>query len=111
MRRVAVSESDLRIRDGATRGAPVRFRFDDRDVDACEGESVAAALWAAGICAWPAAEDAGPPARAVYCAMGLCQQCAVWIDGLRVEACRTPVRAGLVVRTQPTALADSGHSP
>jgi predicted molibdopterin-dependent oxidoreductase YjgC len=32
--------------------------------------------------------------------MGVCQQCAVWIDGVRVEACRTPVRAGLDVRTR-----------
>ncbi|MFO1325161.1 MAG: (2Fe-2S)-binding protein [Burkholderiales bacterium] len=105
-----MSESDLRIRDGVARGAPVRFRFDDRDVDACAGESVAAALWSAGIRAWPAADDAGPPARAVFCAMGVCQQCAVWIDGVRVEACRTPVRAGLVVRTRPAGLAQSGRS-
>jgi predicted molibdopterin-dependent oxidoreductase YjgC len=33
--------------------------------------------------------------------MGVCQQCAVWIDGMRVEACRTLARDGMRVRSQP----------
>ena len=40
---------DLRVRDGVERGAPIRFTFDGRAIDAYEGESVAAALWAAGV--------------------------------------------------------------
>ena len=71
------------------------------DIPAFEGESVSAALWASGIRSWSAGEAAGPPSRAIFCAMGVCQQCAVWIDGTRVEACRTPVRAGLVVQGRP----------
>lgn len=92
--------NDLHIRDGVERGPEIRFRFDGREVPAHEGESVAAALWAAGIRAWAPERDGGPPARAVFCAMGVCQQCALWVDDVRVEACRTPVRAGLDVRTR-----------
>jgi succinate dehydrogenase/fumarate reductase-like Fe-S protein len=95
-----MKEPDLRIREGVERGAPVRFRFDGHDVDAFDGESVAAALWASGIRGWPAGDIAGPPSRALFCAMGVCQQCAVWIDGVRVEACRTPVLDGADVRTR-----------
>jgi len=93
--------TDLRIRQDVERGAPIRFRFDGRELDACAGESVAAALWASGIRGWPADGLDGPPARALFCAMGVCQQCAVWIDGVRVEACRTAVRNGADVRTRP----------
>jgi len=95
-----MSKADLRIRDGVARGAAIRFRFDGRELGAHEGESVAAALWAFGIRGWSTEGIEGPPGRTVFCAMGVCQQCAVWIDGVRVEACRTPVRAGLDVRTR-----------
>lgn len=95
----SLSRPDLRIA-GVRRGAPVRIVVDGRGIDAFEGESVAAAMWAAG--AHPhAADGAGPPARALSCAMGVCQQCALWIDGRRVEACRTPVRGGLVASSNP----------
>ena len=90
----------LRIGNDGERGAHVRFRFEGREVEAYEGESVAAALWASGVRALLANDSAaGPPARSLFCAMGVCQQCALWIDGQRLESCRTPVRAGLDVRT------------
>lgn len=93
--------TDLRIREGVARGREVAFRFDGTDIPAHEGESIAAALWAAGIRTWatPVTEGA-PPARTMFCAMAMCQQCTVWIDGARIEACRTPVRAGLDVRSR-----------
>ena len=81
------------LRLGA-RGPRVAIFFDDVRIDAYDGETVSSALWAHGIRAW----DGG---RAYFCAMGVCQQCAVWIDGARVEACRTLVRDGLRVRSQP----------
>jgi predicted molibdopterin-dependent oxidoreductase YjgC len=94
-----MSGSDLRVPD-VQRGAPIRFRFDGREVEAYHGESVAAALWASGIRALPPADGNGPPPRALFCAMGVCQQCAVWVDGVRVEACRTAVRDELDVRSR-----------
>ena len=93
-------EGSVRIREDVVRGRPVRFRFDGSDVEAHEGESVAAALWAAGVRSADPRDDASPPSRTLYCAMGTCQQCALWIDGARVESCMTPVRDGMNVRTQ-----------
>ena len=103
---------DLRIRDGVARGKPIRFRLDDRPIDASEGESVAAALWAAGIRSCDARSADGPPSRTLYCAMGTCQQCALWIDGRRVESCMTPVRDGMHVRTRfdASAIASGNRS-
>ncbi|MEO8751535.1 MAG: (2Fe-2S)-binding protein [Casimicrobiaceae bacterium] len=95
-----MSDADLRIHVGVVRGDPVRFRFDGRELDAFAGESLAAALWASGIRGWSTTGTGGPPARTVFCAMGVCQQCAVWIGGVRVEACNTSVLAGLDVRTR-----------
>ena len=95
-----MTDDGLRIRDGVARGPALRFRFDDREIEGYEGESVAAALWAAGIRGWTSDRAEDPPSRTVYCAMGTCQQCALWIDGVRAEACCTPVRAGLDVRTR-----------
>lgn len=89
---------DLRIGGAEGRGARIVFRFDGADIAAYEGESIAAALLAAGIRAWPSPPN-GPPSRTIFCAMGVCQQCAVEIDSRRVEACRTRVRAGLEVRS------------
>ena len=96
-----MSETDLRIREGVVRGAAFTFRFDGRDIPAHEGESVSAALWAAGVRTWPRAVELGPPTRTIFCAMGVCQQCALWIGGVRMEACRTPAAPGLDVRSQP----------
>jgi D-hydroxyproline dehydrogenase subunit gamma len=96
-----MSGDDLRIREGVLRGATLEFTFDGTPIPAHEGESVAAALWAAGVRTWPRAD--GPPARTLFCAMGVCQQCVLWIGGLRAEACATPVRAGLDVRSRGPA--------
>ena len=83
--------NDLRI---GARGARLTIWFDDAPVEAYAGETVSTALWAHGLRAW----DGG---RAYFCAMGVCQQCAVWIDGERVEACRTLVRDGMRIRVAP----------
>lgn len=91
---------DLRIRGGVARGPAIRFLFDGQEIEGYEGESLAAALWAAGIRGWTSDQPHGPPSRTVFCAMGICKQCVLWIDGVRSEACYTPVRAGLDVRTR-----------
>ena len=90
---------DLRIGHDVARGRRIRFRVDGRAIDACEGESVAAALWAAGVRSLDE-DPMAPPSRTLFCAMGNCQQCAMWIDGRRTETCLTPARDGLDVRTQ-----------
>ncbi|MCC6194799.1 MAG: (2Fe-2S)-binding protein [Burkholderiales bacterium] len=66
----------MHIRTGVARGEPVTFSFEGRTLRGYAGESVAAALWAAGV----RGAAADPAYRALFCAMGACQQCAVWID-------------------------------
>ena len=76
----------------------VRFRFDDVEVEAYEGESIAAALLAAGVTTLRRAPADDAP-RGAFCWMGICQECVVRVDGVAVEACRTAVVDGLSVRS------------
>lgn len=88
----------LRITDGVIRRARVRFSVDDITYEGFEGESMAAALLAAGhrtLRRGPV--DGGP--RGLFCAMGSCQECVVRVEGVAVEACRVAVCAGLRVQT------------
>lgn len=95
-----MSDTDLRIADGGARGPRVTFTWNGRAIAGHVGESVAAALWAAGVRSTGVDDGDGPPCRVLFCAMGVCQQCVVTIDGARVEACRVEVREGLDVRSR-----------
>ena len=86
-----------RIEAGVTRGARIRFAFEGRPIEAFAGESVAAALLAAGVRHLRDA-PAGAAPRGAFCLIGVCQECLVEIDGQRVEACRASARDGLAVR-------------
>jgi hypothetical protein len=56
------------------------------------------ALWEAGFRALrPSPVDATP--RGVFCAIGICQECAVIVEGVRRPACTTTVVPGLSVRS------------
>lgn len=88
--------SGLRIPGFAQGRAEVTIQFDGRPVAALEGESVAAALWAAGISLLRYAPNDGG-ARGPFCMMGLCQECVVEVDGQAVESCRLKVSDGLKV--------------
>lgn len=85
---------------GITRdAAKFVFRFDDRPVTAYPGESLAAALIAAGIHAFRQTRKAA--ARGPFCGMGVCGECQVQVDGVSRRACMEPARADLDVRTAP----------
>lgn len=72
------------------------FHFDGQPVQAHEGETVAIALLRAGhLTLRTAPADQAP--RGLFCCMGLCQECAVIIDGRATEACRQIATEGLVV--------------
>lgn len=83
----------LRI-PGITRPADVAFTFEGRLLHAPAGESLAAALIAAGI--RHLGDGPGAP-RAALCMMGTCQQCLVRVEGRVAQACLTRVRLGLEV--------------
>lgn len=78
----------------------VELTFDGVAVAGRAGEPIAAALIAAGYRVLRTMPRFGD-ARGGYCMIGRCTDCLVVVDGLpNVPACRTPVSAGQVVRTQ-----------
>ena len=117
---------DLRI-PGRPRGERVTIRVDGRPVAAYTGETLFAALTAAGIrvlrhasrtaepvsAGLPAHAGSGldekspgasaPPAgtaRGGFCGMGVCLECRVTVDGRPgTRACMTEVRDGMEVAT------------
>ncbi|TVR29211.1 MAG: (2Fe-2S)-binding protein [Nitriliruptor sp.] len=94
--------ADLRIPTtsdptGITRGPRFTFRFDGDTVTAHPGETIAAALLAAGYRELRRTRIADRP-RGLFCAIGTCFDCLVSIDGGGpVRACVTPVRPDIEV--------------
>ncbi|MFJ5966655.1 (2Fe-2S)-binding protein [Streptomyces sp. NPDC093060] len=81
-------------------GAAFTVTFDGRPVEALPGQTVAAALWAAGVTSWRSTRGAGRP-RGVFCGIGVCFDCLVSVNGrANQRACLLPVRPGDVIRTQ-----------
>lgn len=76
-----------------------QFTFEGRAVRANEGQSVAAALLAAGERCLRI-DEAGNPKGAV-CGIGFCWECRCSIDGVPdTRACMTEARPGMVVKRQ-----------
>lgn len=82
----------------AAAGPTVRFTFDGVEVEAAAGDTVAAALIAAGHRGFGPSPVTGVP-RGPYCLMGACFDCLVRIDGVpHRQACMTGVAPGMEVR-------------
>ncbi len=88
----------LRIANQVRRGPAVTLWVDGQALDAFAGESLAAALLAAGRRALRQSSRAGTP-RGVFCMMGACQECLVRVDGKRALACQVAVCDGMRVET------------
>ena len=81
-------------------GAVVAITVDGRPVEARTGESVAAAMLAAGIDRCRTTPVGGVP-RAPFCMMGVCFDCLVTIDGVgNRQGCLEQVREGMAIETQ-----------
>ena len=81
-------------------GAPVAITVDGRQIAAQAGDTVAAALIAAGIDHCRTTPVSGAP-RAPYCLMGVCFECLVTVDGIGSrQGCLVPVRDGMAIETQ-----------
>lgn len=81
-------------------GRTVRVIVDGVALDCREGDSVAAALFAAGVQACRDTAVSGAE-RGPFCMMGVCYDCLVRIDGRpNQQACMTPVRDGMTVQRQ-----------
>ena len=75
--------------------ATLTITIDGEALTVPEGISVAAALALTGD---PTTRQAvNGELRAPFCGMGVCQECRVTVDGLRVLACQTLCRAGMQI--------------
>jgi len=78
----------------------VSLTIDGKPVDARAGDTVAAALLAAGFDHCRTTPVGGAP-RAPYCMMGVCFECLVTIDGVgNRQGCLVAVREGMRVELQ-----------
>jgi predicted molibdopterin-dependent oxidoreductase YjgC len=81
-------------------GATITLKVDGKAIRARTGDTVAAAMLAAGLSHCRTTPVSGAP-RAPYCLMGVCFDCLVMIDGVGSrQACLVPVREGMQVETQ-----------
>jgi predicted molibdopterin-dependent oxidoreductase YjgC len=83
--------------EDGTQNRAVDIVVNGRTIAAQEGDSVAAALLAAGELHFRMSPTADKP-RGPYCLMGVCFECLVTIDGrANRQACMTAVRPGMTV--------------
>jgi len=95
-----LTDEGRRIPGAVMRGPEIEIVVDGQPVRAFEGESVAAALLAAGRRALRTTERRGEP-RGLYCGIGVCFDCVMTVDGQPgVRTCQTIVRAGMRVDSQ-----------
>lgn len=86
----------------------ITLSLDGRSVVVPAGTSLAAAALVAGLLPTRRTAVSGAP-RAPYCMIGVCYDCLMEVDGVpNVQACLTPVRPGMVARTQ-LGLDAAGH--
>jgi predicted molibdopterin-dependent oxidoreductase YjgC len=93
-----LSDTPSRIERGVRRPTAIEIQVDGETTVAVPGESLASALLASGRRAFRRTERRGE-VRGPYCNMGVCFECVIEVDGRLVQACMTPVRAGMQVAT------------
>ena len=75
----------------------VTITFAGRTLQARDGQSVAAALTAAGVRSWRITRRGARP-RGLFCGIGACFDCLLTIDGRPAQrACLVPVRDGMIL--------------
>ena len=78
----------------------VEIHIDGQPTRAREGDSVAAALLAAGLRSCRTTPISGA-ARAPFCMMGVCYECLVEVDGIpNRQSCQITVQEGMQIRRQ-----------
>lgn len=79
---------------------PVRFSFDGETYTGERGDSLAEALWAAGVRSLSRSPKFHRP-RGPWCLRGQCEGCLVRVDGVpNAMACNTPITADLRAESQ-----------
>ena len=78
-------------------GRLVSISVDGMEIQAVEGEPIAAALLAQGLRVFRRTARLHEP-RGIFCGIGRCTDCIMTVDGVaNVRTCVTPVRAGMVI--------------
>lgn len=88
-------------------GDRISFTIDGNAVAASRGDSIAAAMIAAGEYRFRDSKSGSP--RGLFCGMGVCGECQVLVDGISKRACLEKVSDGQDVRRHP-ARRDLGQS-
>ncbi len=84
---------------GSDAGRVVTITVDGRPFEARAGDTVAAALIAAGRLGFRRTLRGRAP-RGIFCGMGICFDCVVTVNGVSgVRGCVTPVADGMTVET------------
>lgn len=87
-------------KDDIMPGPAITITVEGEPVTARAGQTIAAALYAHGRRVFRHTRVGGKP-RGLYCAMGVCFDCIVKVEGRTVRACMTEVAEGMRV-TLPT---------
>lgn len=78
--------------------ARVTLTIDDTLIEADQDDTVASAILGAGL-EWVRLNPANGMKQSIYCAMGSCQVCLVYIEGIgSVPACQMRVSEAMRVR-------------
>lgn len=89
-------KTSYRLQKDIIRSKPVSFYFNDQKIDAYEGESVAIALCLKGKNTLGFSYASHKP-KSIFCAMGICGECLVQVDGKSIESCKLLVKENLKV--------------
>jgi sarcosine oxidase subunit alpha len=91
---------DYRIEGGIVRGKQIEIAVNGKPLRAFEGETIGAALAAAGMRKLRHAPQHKDP-RGIYCCIGSCHGCLVTVDGQpNVRSCVTLARPGQIIKLQ-----------
>ena len=81
------------------RGPQITFELDGEPCTAYDGETIAAAMLAAGRRSFRLSPKRQQP-RSLFCGMGVCFDCLVTVDGVpNVRSCMTRIEPGMRVET------------
>jgi len=102
---VEEKKQDLRVNNhpilkGKSAGDKITITVEGEEIEAYEGEPIAAALLAADITVFRRTKKRQDP-RGPFCGIGLCTDCVMKVNGEpNVRTCITPVEDGMVVEKQ-----------
>ncbi len=81
------------------RGKKILFTFNQQEIEAYEGETIMAALHAAGIKALNKSKR-HDRFRGLFCAIGKCSSCLMTVNGIQnIAICITKVEPNMVVES------------